>query len=647
MNKAGVGRLSFANGVRYAYIEIAIIDNNIPEDEKFFTVSLVNPGGGATLGVGSVVTVVINSSDGAYGIFQFADSSLGVQAEETGDSGYNLVNLQVTRLGGIIGAADITWQLLGNQVSDIVDNNGTVSFASGQTTAFLGIKVRGDTAPELDEVYQVQLISTTRGELGNPAKLTSEITILANDETYGVFVIPVTQRPRRVDEKLQDVIVTVERLFGTFGTVDVNVSTLLPNETYAFIPQTFQRADTNDYVMSSSVIRFAPGQGIGTFTIQILDDNIPEPDEAVYVRIVSISLVVSAQIRPVANSPRVGPDSDSYGLIIINSNDNANGILELSPASPVVSESTNGTFLSVIRTGGSYGEVIVTFSVQDGTAKLGEDYLVLASQVVLLDGEKSKPVPVSIIDDYIPEQAETFAVQLNFITGGAVLGSTVSATVVIEASDDPDGAFEFSINGQSVPEPDGVNPTLIQITVFRSGGTQGVAVVDWEARLNGQLASYDVSPTNGSLYYVSNEASRNISISVLPDDIPESTEDIKITLLRSTLGRIGNRNVFTLTIPSNDNPHGVVQLSASVYTVEETSTNSVQNIGLIRTGGSFGQLRVYYNTESSNPAADPSQIPGKARDYFLDPQFGSRGIEGVRVDVPEGQEPIEVSLSDG
>lgn len=84
-----------SSGQRYAYIDINIVDNNIPEDEKSFVVTLLNPSGGAALGIGSAVTVVINHSDGAFGIFQFSASSLGVQATETGNSGYNTVPLQV------------------------------------------------------------------------------------------------------------------------------------------------------------------------------------------------------------------------------------------------------------------------------------------------------------------------------------------------------------------------------------------------------------------------------------------------------------------------------------------------------------------------------------------------------------------------
>jgi len=49
------------------------------------------------------------------------------------------------------------------------------------------------------------------------------------------------------------------------------------------------------------------------------------------------------------------------------------------------------------------------------------------------------------------------------------------------------------------------------------------------------------------------------------------------------VGRIGTLNTFTLSILSNDNPHGVVELSQEHYYLEERSTNSQQGIQVIRT----------------------------------------------------------------
>lgn len=72
----------------------------------------------------------------------------------------------------------------------------------------------------------------------------------------------------------------------------------------------------------------------------------------------------------------------------------------------------------------------------------GEDYSIASSDVVLLEGETTKAVPIYIIDDIYPELEEAFLVQLlNETTGGATLGPLREAVITIDASDDPFGLF--------------------------------------------------------------------------------------------------------------------------------------------------------------------------------------------------------------
>ena len=74
---------------------MTILDNDIPDSEKFFEVQLVNPSGGSEIGNGSSVLVTILPSDHAYGVFHFDKDSLKVEAHETGNAGFNVVPLKV------------------------------------------------------------------------------------------------------------------------------------------------------------------------------------------------------------------------------------------------------------------------------------------------------------------------------------------------------------------------------------------------------------------------------------------------------------------------------------------------------------------------------------------------------------------------
>lgn len=94
--QGNAGKLYFSDGERYEVINIVIVDNDIPEDQKTFRIDLFNPQGGALLGVASSVTVVITHSDGAYGVFEFDEESLNVQALERGDSGFTSTGFKVS-----------------------------------------------------------------------------------------------------------------------------------------------------------------------------------------------------------------------------------------------------------------------------------------------------------------------------------------------------------------------------------------------------------------------------------------------------------------------------------------------------------------------------------------------------------------------
>lgn len=72
------------------------------------------------------------------------------------------LSLQIERVGGSIGSSQVTWEVTNDQNNDIVDHTGNVTFSNGQLYADLGLKVRGDTVPELDEMFIVELTAISR-----------------------------------------------------------------------------------------------------------------------------------------------------------------------------------------------------------------------------------------------------------------------------------------------------------------------------------------------------------------------------------------------------------------------------------------------------------------------------------------------------
>ncbi|XP_070543508.1 adhesion G-protein coupled receptor V1-like isoform X2 [Ptychodera flava] len=669
---SGGGVLTFTDQQRYAYIDITVIDNNVPELDKMFEVQLSNPAGGddgelcvvtpatdtmptvssvtfcASTGIGSTVQVIIESSDNAYGVFQFADTSLSVIVDEE-NSGLSVAVLEVIRAGGALGEATVDWQVethpsnpQTNVTDDLLFQNGQVTFAVNQYSANIEIQILSDAIPELDEIFTVELTNPSNGRLGETSNLVATVTVAANDDPYGSFVFSPMSRPVITEEGNRNVTLKILREYGKVGAVRVEYATLNQGETLPNLPTFTSRAkEYEDFIPVQSSVVLQDGQTEANIQIDLLDDSIPEMSESVFVYITDVILISNPQNRPVEGSPRIG--LDSIAQIAIIANDNANGVLQLSNTEISVSEDHRGPFINVTRTAGSFGEITVRFQVVPVTAQAGIDYSVSSSDVILLSGETYKGVPVDIIDDSIPEMDETFEIRLlDQITGGAVLGSPTTATITILPSDDPNGRFDFAFTNTLVEEPQQGESRILNVTVVRGGGTAGVVAVEWQATLNGYLASEDVRPTGGVMYFLSTMTHETFRLEILADDVPEEREEIKLTLMSATSGGvIGPQSEATVTIEANDNPHGIVEFADMKNVVVEEEGNSVANIRVNRSHGTFGDLEVFYSTKEIDLVTAATKGGQSLLDYYLSPLQGSMvGQPKNFIDVSQASFPL-------
>jgi hypothetical protein len=95
-----------------------------------------------------------------------------------------------------------------------------------------------------------------------------------------------------------------------------------------------------------------------------------------------------------------------------------------------------GTFnLTVNRSGGSDGDVVVSFLSEDGIAVGNEDYIAVNSSLTIFDGQNSAIQQVTIIDDALLEGVEDFTVSITNITGGAQIGAINEIEIIITDND--------------------------------------------------------------------------------------------------------------------------------------------------------------------------------------------------------------------
>ncbi|NXO18386.1 GPR98 protein, partial [Oriolus oriolus] len=595
----------------------------------------------ASLGIASHIVVTIEASDDAHGVFEFSAESLLVNGTEPEDGDSNVV-LQVVRTHGALSQVTLHWIIICDFTNDLISADGNVTFDVGQVRANITIQVSPDDVPELDKMFSVLIINVSRGRLGYHTNAT--LTILANDDPYGVFIFSERNRPIKVEEETKNVSLTVKRCGGLLGTVMVKYRTIGDEEKLPFLPPDVVRAiEGKDYIPITGYVIFATNESEATISLPILDDDDPERSESVFVELSSIALIKKVQDRPITNSPRLGLVGETIAHVIINANDDAFGTLQLSASAVRVAENYVGPIINVTRTGGIFSDVSVKFKAMPITATAGEDYSVASSDVVLLEGETSKAVPIYIINDINPEVEESFYVQLlNQTTGGALLGSLTRAVITIEASDDPFGSFVFQSTEFTVEEPE-FGSVTINLPIIRNAGTLGNVTVQWAATINGHPADDDLQVAMGNITFAPGEAIQMLLLEILADDVPEVEEIVHVELTQaSNGGAIGLDGMANIVIPANDNPYGTVFFHQSSYRIQEPlEGNLLANISVRRSGGRFGQLQIFYSTSETDVTALAIEQGEDILAYYESPVQGIPDQPSkTRVNVSAASDPL-------
>lgn len=296
-------------------------------------------------------------------------------------------------------------------------------------------------------------------------------------------------------------------------------------------------------------------------------------------------------------------NSDSFSWAMNNSDTTPQpGTLQFSNATYSVNENQATMTITVNRVNGSSGLVSVNFATSDGSATAGADYTASSGTLTFLDGETSKTFTIPIIDDTAIENPETVNLTLSNPTGGATLGATNIAVLIINSDDvaAQPGALQFSAGTFSVNETQGT----ATITVTRTGGSDGAVSVNFATSNGTATAGSDYTATSGTLTFASGETSKTFTIPIINDTAVENPETVNLTLSNPTGGAtLGTTSTAVLTINSDDVAPlpGALQFSAATYSVSETQASVI--ITVTRTGGSTGAVTVHYATSNGTATA--------------------------------------------
>lgn len=251
---------------------------------------------------------------------QFAASTVDVA--ETTDT----VTLTVRRLGGSSGELSVNYATTDGTAtdgSDYVGATGTLTWADGDSSdKTVTVTILGDTVVEADETFTVTLSDPTSG-----ASLdTATVTITDNDtsgsggSTSYTDIHPGTPKfaisAIEVSESAENLDITVNRVGGTDGRIEVNYTTKDITST---------AEEGSDYIKTSGTLIWEAGDGEDkSLTISIIDDAVVEGDERFYVNLLGTGSQITVTIKDNDQAPAcltsgtIGATCDGQGKTLSN-----------------------------------------------------------------------------------------------------------------------------------------------------------------------------------------------------------------------------------------------------------------------------------------------------------------------------------------
>ena len=556
------GTFMWADGETAArVITVPLINDALDEPNETFAFSLANPSGGATLGVASVSTTIVDDDVSGPG-------SLGVVASVGVFETVGTAVVTVRRSGGFDGAISVSFATTAGTAVDVDDYSavsGTLTWEDGDgADKFISVPIVNDTVAEASESFSVTLSAPTGGATLGAA---SAFVTIQDDDVPGTLAF--TQTAQLVDETAGSVTFAVSRSNGVRGTVTVDYATVAGSA-----------AAGGDYTSTTGTLTWTDGDSTSrNVTVPILDDTLIEFDE-------SFTIVLSNATGGAA----IGA-ADTASVTIVSDEVPIPGTIRMVASSVTVEETAGTATLSVERVGGSDGAVTIDYGTVIGTATAA-DFTPTSGTLSWADGDTAvKTLAVTITNDTAYEEDEAFAVTLSNPQGGAILANP-STTVTIHSDDVPvPGTLALSVTSVSVNEPAGT----VSLTVTRTGGSDGAVSVAYATAI-GSAGAADFTATAGTLTWSNGDAAnKTIVVPIADDTLFEPDEIFTVTLSGATGGATLGAAVATVTIVSEDPPQrgtlAVANASVQVGEAAGTATITVN-----RTGGSDGAVGVSYAT---------------------------------------------------
>ena len=498
------GEFHFLPGETVKTFEAATVDDGADDSGETFQVELrADPWEGAPLNAlivdGVAVGTILEGDLPEMRIFNAsADEGesmrLRVELSETATQTVTVDYATVERPAGMRAAVK------GVDYEPVVRRQ--LEFLAGETEKFAEVVVNPDAVTEADETFLVELANPNGAALADP----SAVGTINGDTTcidwtvQGAVPPALTVTSTDVGEGDGHITFTVRlsepvcetASFRAQDTGDPSLSVARP---------------VRDYVSPGAV--YVPSLHTEvTFEVELVDDDIAEADEQLYLR---IDWVTDPWDASGAFAASTIFDDDQTSLSVASTSGAEGGFLTFVVSLDRPSDRT----------------VTVDYATEDTTprsAVAGVDYRARSGTAVITAGELAATVAVFAPQDRLNEAAETFLLRLSDPTGGASLADAAAVAVGTITDDDP--LPSLSVSDASVDEGGAL---VFAVTLDAPSGRE--ASVGWSTRDGtARAADGDYVAAASSVVFAAGETRQTVSVQTAVDSVVESPETVFVDL---------------------------------------------------------------------------------------------------------------------
>lgn len=446
---------------------------------------------------------------------------------------------------------------------DFENNPATLTFLPGETSKTINVPVKGDLIDEPDQAFFVALTTPVNASITDGKGLGM---ILDNDApaTISVNDVSVPEGPA-----LSNTATFTVSLNGP-SEKDITVD-------FGFAPGT---ATANvDYPNFIGTLQFPAGQTSRTIQIQMINDNVFEPNETFFV---NLSNPTNATIADGQGQGTITNDDPQPTITV------GNGFIQEGAQG-----TTGNASVSVLLSNPSSQTITVAFATANSTATAGSDYVATSGTVTFNPGETTKTIPLQINGDNVDEINETFFVNISNPTNATIL--TAQGSVVIADDDGP----TVSVNDVSMAE--GNLPVTNAIFTVTLSAPSVQEVSGFFSTASGTATvGIDVQQVFSGFWFIpAGSTSGTFLVRIFGDFQIENDETYFVNLQNVSGGTVGDGQGLGTIV--NDDSNGKFQFSSATYNVTEDSGGFVVTVN--RVDGATGIATVDFATSNGTATA--------------------------------------------